>query len=186
MTISRRRRVPASTPESVAAERALLAPLRRRRFTVHGHTPDAARAARRALVEVIAGWGLSEADRWSVESVAGEMLANAFVHAPGTVGVGMHLSPDGARVVLKVHDESPTAPVARARYGSSVSESGRGMMIVAAFAERWGWQQSTHGKYVWAQIAVSSPVPVSKPSRALRRAAVIVEAVRAGRMRAVR
>jgi Histidine kinase-like ATPase domain len=57
-----------------------------------------------------------------------------------------------ALVRIEVHDSSPVAlPPARA--GDEDDESGRGLTVVAALAQDWGWQSEGAGKVVWCELA---------------------------------
>lgn len=55
------------------------------------------------------------------------------------------------RLRIEVHDASPLVPVQRA--ASDNEERGRGLMIVDTLADRWGWEPTADGKFVWCELA---------------------------------
>jgi hypothetical protein len=60
---------------------------------------------------------------------------------------------DGVRVLVQAGDESPAQPVCVPPGEDALS--GRGLIVVAALSDRWGWfPASSHGlaKIVWAEI----------------------------------
>jgi anti-sigma regulatory factor (Ser/Thr protein kinase) len=119
-------------------------------------SPDAAGRARSFTRHTLASWGLGElAD--DAELVVTELLANAIRHAwPG----GERVSPEAAALALwllgdtdglmcVVTDPSDTVPALR-QPGPS-GEDGRGLHIVHALSDHWGWSAlSQQGKAVWA------------------------------------
>lgn len=120
--------------------------------------PQSARAARRLTRSTLRDWGLGTlAD--DAETIVGEFVANAVTHAAG-------LSPDGRRaagaggcglrllrrtgeVICAVLDPSDAAPVLKDSGG--VEEAGRGLQMVNALSDVWGWSPvAGRGKAVWA------------------------------------
>ena len=77
-----------------------------------------------------------------------ELVTNAVVHAqtPFVVKVG----PGEGRLRVTVVDESPSPPQAMDPPGHS--KRGRGLRIVAALADRWGYEVEAAGKAVWFEI----------------------------------
>lgn len=59
-----------------------------------------------------------------------------------------------ARVLILVWDSSPRPPV-RIDSGDE-AENGRGLMLVEAISEQWGWyrRQDGDGKFVWVAVAL--------------------------------
>jgi hypothetical protein len=57
-----------------------------------------------------------------------------------------------AMVRIEVHDSS-LVPLPPARTGEDDDESGRGLTVVAALAQAWGWQPERAGKVVWCELA---------------------------------
>jgi len=121
-------------------------------------TPRGARLARLLAVRELATWGWPEtcADSETAALIVGELAANAVTHGrvkgrcfrltlamqtPGTLRIAV-ADPRGE---YSPHPR-PTTPA---------DETGRGLLLVAALATRWGtepWPPS--GKAVWADIAL--------------------------------
>jgi two-component system OmpR family sensor kinase len=67
----------------------------------------------------------------AVESIVGELVANAIRHAPGPIGI--HVNWDGDGAVLVVVDRGPGMPALRA-VPELTGTSGRGLSIIHALA----------------------------------------------------
>ncbi|WP_237540011.1 MULTISPECIES: ATP-binding protein [unclassified Streptomyces] len=109
--------------------------------------------ARDELRKTLAGWGLSELEECAV-LVLSELLTNAVEHGCGE-GAGVETRyvsrPCGLRV--EVCDVSPKLPVQRESEPGEVS--GRGLGIVEALSDQWGWwYRRGHGKTVWAELSL--------------------------------
>ncbi|AJE39392.1 hypothetical protein BJY54_000923 [Streptomyces nodosus] len=107
-----------------------------------------------ALAEVSAkltGWNLEEM-AFTAELIISELVTNAIRY--GVPPVHMRLL-RGTHLVMEVSDGSSTSP--HLRYATAVDEGGRGIFLVAQFAERWGTRFTPNGKIVWAeQLALAS------------------------------
>ncbi|MEU3948456.1 ATP-binding protein [Streptomyces sp. NPDC029526] len=95
-----------------------------------------------------------------VTLVVTELTANAATHAaPRCAGgpevrLGLRLGP--AHVLLTVSDTDDRPPVHRP--GGSLLEHGRGLCIVDALSEAWGWSPTPPaGKTVWARLSTRPP-----------------------------
>ncbi|ALM43632.1 hypothetical protein SFR_7017 (plasmid) [Streptomyces sp. FR-008] len=53
-------------------------------------------------------------------------------------------------LIIEVSDTSSTAP--HLRRATAFDEGGRGLMLVAQLAERWGARHSADGKTIWAEL----------------------------------
>lgn len=109
--------------------------------------PASSRAARAWAAPLLRGWGLDGlvAD---AELVLSELVANASLHAGGSVVVA--LAPVEGGVRIEVCDEAHgDVHVVR---GAVDRPSGRGMLIVEALATRWGVDQADDHKAVWAEL----------------------------------
>ncbi|MEU4486585.1 ATP-binding protein [Streptomyces purpurascens] len=91
-----------------------------------------------------------------------ELTANAATHAaPGTSGapevrLGFRLNPTHLLVTVSDPDDHP--PV-HAPAGSALEEHGRGLCIVEALSEEWGWTPCPPaGKTVWARLSTCPPL----------------------------
>ncbi|MFE2029457.1 ATP-binding protein, partial [Streptomyces hygroscopicus] len=74
---------------------------------------------------------------------------NAIRHATGPIRV--QLLRDRA-LICEVSDTSSTSP--HLRYAATTDEGGRGLFLVAQFAERWGTRYTADGKVIWAELAI--------------------------------
>jgi anti-sigma regulatory factor (Ser/Thr protein kinase) len=119
-------------------------------------SPDAAGRARSFTRHALNAWGLGElAD--DAEVVVTELLANAVRHAwpsreengTGAAALALWLLRETNGCMCVVTDPSDAAPSLR-QPGLS-GESGRGLHVIHALSDHWGWSPlSDHGKAVWA------------------------------------
>jgi sigma-B regulation protein RsbU (phosphoserine phosphatase) len=119
--------------------------------------------ARRWLAEVLERWELTE---WldTAELLATELVTNAVVHAATDLIIVLAVS-DG-HLELGVWDHSPyfahdPLEVSQGNRPESldldsVTERGRGLLLVDALAEEWGVTGLTGGKDVWFQLDASA------------------------------
>jgi GAF domain-containing protein/anti-sigma regulatory factor (Ser/Thr protein kinase) len=99
-----------------------------------------ARAARQA-----AAWGLEEL-AFTTELLVSELVTNAIRHARPPIQLRMIL--DNV-LSCEVSDASGAAP--HHRRADRYDEGGRGLMLVARLAARWGTRHTRAGKTIWAQ-----------------------------------
>lgn len=116
-----------------------------------GLTAQSARTARRFTRDTLRGWGLgSLAD--DAEAIVGEFVANAVSHAARGAQasqLGLRLLRRTGEVMCAVLDPSDSAPVLRKP--SRTDEAGRGLQMVDALSDVWGWSPvAGRGKAVWA------------------------------------
>ena len=117
-----------------------------------GLSAQSGRTARRFTRSTLREWGLpSLAD--DAEAIVGEFVANAVSHAaraalPGQA-LGLRLLRRTGEVMCAVLDPSDSAPVLR--MPDRNEEAGRGLQMVDALSDVWGWSPVTgRGKAVWA------------------------------------
>ncbi|MER6415910.1 SpoIIE family protein phosphatase [Streptomyces humidus] len=111
--------------------------------------PAAVAGARRMACEQLAAWGLAELE-FSTELIVSELVTNAIRY--GTAPIELRLIHADV-LICEVSDGTSTAPhLRRARV---FDEGGRGLMLVAQVAERWGSRHTATGKTIWAE----QPVP---------------------------
>ncbi|WP_328721278.1 ATP-binding protein [Streptomyces sp. NBC_00247] len=116
-------------------------------------TRRGARLARLLATEQLRAWGLTPD---TAALVVAELAANAVVHGyvqGRDFRLGLTLSDDTLRIeVIDTRGER----LPRVRASGAESESGRGLVLVEALAERWGVE---HGpfprKTVWAEVALT-------------------------------
>src|SRR2546421_5768016 len=111
------------------------------------------RTARKFTRNTLKEWGLvALAD--DAEAIVGEFVANAVSHAAGSVAepgqsLGLRLLRRTGEVMCAVLDPSDRAPVLR--MPDRNEEAGRGLQMVDALSDVWGWSPVTgRGKAVWA------------------------------------
>lgn len=115
--------------------------------------PQSASAARRLLADTLADAGCPRELIDQMVLVASELVTNVVLHGHGPPR--LRLVPLRPGVRLEVHDGSLRRP--RRRAASAADAHGRGLLIVSAYADRWGTERDVNGKYVWAEFGVSSP-----------------------------
>jgi len=117
--------------------------------------PQSARAARKLTRTTLREWGLGAlAD--DAETIVGEFVANAVTHAADgeparkpADSLGLRLVRRTGEVICAVLDPSDTAPVLKSP--ATVEEAGRGLQMVDALSDVWGWSPvAGRGKAVWA------------------------------------
>jgi anti-sigma regulatory factor (Ser/Thr protein kinase) len=121
-----------------------------------GAVPSARLHARHVLRE----WGVASLGE-GAELVVSELVTNgvkasrAMTHA----AIRLWMASDKVRVVICVWDASPEPPVRMD--APEDAEHGRGLLLVEAVSEQWGWFPAepgnawadSHGKIVWAVVS---------------------------------
>lgn len=130
-----------------------------------GALPSAVPCARLHARQVLWEWGIAELGE-EVELLTSELATNAMrgSRAAGrATSIRLWLLSDKARVVILVWDGNPQPPV-RIEPGED-AESGRGLLLVEAISEEWGWYPAGDigGKWVWCRVA-SSDLTASRPA----------------------
>lgn len=125
--------------------------------------PTATPCSRLHARNIACEWGLGELAN-TIELVVSELVTNAvrasldhdgrprFSEEHGLACVHLRLSTDGLAALVEVWDENARPP--EPAEPDLSEESGRGLMLIDALTERWGWDlpQSGWGKVVWALI----------------------------------
>ncbi|MDX6345427.1 MAG: hypothetical protein QOF84_217 [Streptomyces sp.] len=105
--------------------------------------------ARRLAAEQLTAWGLDEA-AFVTELVVSELVTNAIRY--GGAPIQLRLIRDRT-LICEVSDASSTSPhLRRARI---FDEGGRGLLLVAQLTQRWGTRQTTTGKTIWTEQALT-------------------------------
>ncbi|MGW2372605.1 SpoIIE family protein phosphatase [Kitasatospora sp. NPDC001683] len=107
--------------------------------------PAAVGAVRAQVAERLADWGLGEAV-FVTELILSELVTNAIRYGSGPIRV--RLLRDRA-LICEVSDGSSTSP--HLRYAATEDEGGRGLFLVAQFADRWGTRYTATGKVIWTE-----------------------------------
>lgn len=110
--------------------------------------PRSTRDARRLVRRTLVGW----CDDEQLDAVAlcvSELVTNAVVHAGSAPRILVHVRPPVIHV--EISDDSDAGPVVRG--ASTEDTSGRGVSILSALSDRWGWRRrSGGGKTVWFDV----------------------------------
>ncbi|MFH8841688.1 SpoIIE family protein phosphatase [Streptomyces sp. NPDC017868] len=112
--------------------------------------PAAVSGARRFASDKLADWGLEELS-FSTELVVSELVTNAIRYGRSPVQLRLILQDT---LTCEVSDASSTAP--HMRRARTFDEGGRGLLLVAQFAERWGARYNREGKVIWAELTLPS------------------------------
>jgi anti-sigma regulatory factor (Ser/Thr protein kinase) len=119
--------------------------------------PSAAEAvpkARHAVVAQLESWG-RHAVVEAAALVVSELVTNAVLHARTPLDVTLDLEGTGVR--LSVRDLADGLP--HRRESLSLAATGRGIVLLEAFARSWGVDQHPDGgKTVWALLTEDSVV----------------------------
>ncbi len=107
---------------------------------------SAVRAARNFAATTAARWGVDPAE---IETIVGELAANAYVHARSAFTVS--LSCVDSLLEIQVEDQSSRMPVLAGAVPPD-EPGGRGLMMVRAIAAAWGARPTPFGKIVWAEL----------------------------------
>ncbi|MGW1000680.1 ATP-binding protein [Streptomyces sp. NPDC002520] len=93
----------------------------------------------------------------TAELLATELVSNAVRHTKGPAALRVRHSPEGV-VWIGAWDTDPEPPDPPRPLGpeGELDEEGRGLGLVVACADYWGWQPSARfgnrGKYVWCEL----------------------------------
>lgn len=118
-----------------------------------GTGPGSVRVAREFARATVQRWGMAARSE-DIAIVISELLTNALRHAlpqPGlTPPIRLGLLQPGPCLLCAVADPSGAAPIPQAS-AEFLSEAGRGLHIICALSDRWGYTVlSGTGKVVWA------------------------------------
>ncbi|MFJ3661757.1 ATP-binding protein [Streptomyces sp. NPDC090119] len=120
-------------------------------------TPRGARLARLLAAEQLRSWGLP----WEAATqVVAELAANAATHGR-LPGRSFRLTLHAVRSTLRIEvtdTRGDRRPVRREP--NAEDETGRGLLLVAALADRWGVAEDRFPrKIVWAELGLAAPEP---------------------------
>ncbi|AOR32113.1 ATPase [Streptomyces fodineus] len=112
--------------------------------------PTAVAGARRLVDDQLFTWGLAEAV-FTTELMVSELVTNAIRY--GRPPIRLRLIHQDSTLICEVYDSSGTTPhMRRARI---FDEGGRGLLLVAQLADRWGTRHDRIGKTVWAEQSLA-------------------------------
>ncbi len=133
-------------------------PLRLPRVATRALGADAGsvRAGRDFAMATLHRWDAAERSQ-DIAIVVSELLTNALRHArPGSGDtwprrpIQLGLLQPASCILCAVADPSRTVPAQRAH--GSLAETGRGLHIICALSDQWGYVRSDPGKVVWAMF----------------------------------
>ncbi|MEW2412952.1 SpoIIE family protein phosphatase [Streptomyces sp. NPDC046866] len=103
---------------------------------------------RNACTRQLAHWGLEDLS-FTTELVLSELITNAIRY--GSEPIRVRLLHDRS-LICEVSDGSSTSP--HLRRAEATDEGGRGLFLVAQFAQRWGTRYTARGKIIWTEQAL--------------------------------
>ncbi|MFE5832421.1 SpoIIE family protein phosphatase [Streptomyces sp. NPDC056488] len=115
--------------------------------------PSAVSPVRNAAAAKLSEWGL-DGLAFSAELILSELITNAVRY--GADPVRVRLLHDRT-LICEVSDGSSTSP--HLRHAAATDEGGRGLYLVAQYAERWGTRYGRRGKTIWAELRAGGPEP---------------------------
>ncbi|MFD7379106.1 SpoIIE family protein phosphatase [Streptomyces sp. S1A1-8] len=112
--------------------------------------PSAVADVRAAAARLLDDWDMKE-EAFTLELILSELVTNAIRHATGPIGV--RLIRDRS-LICEVSDGSSVSP--HLRRATTMDEGGRGLFLVAQFADRWGTRYTSGGKVIWTEQQLSA------------------------------
>jgi anti-sigma regulatory factor (Ser/Thr protein kinase) len=116
--------------------------------TVFPSVAPSAGSARRFVAAALRRWGCPDDFIELVLLLTSELVTNAYRHAGTETRVSVRLDDDCTRV--EVRDVGGGEPELRALDTDRVD--GRGLQIVDALADRWGYHSNAGGTAVWFEL----------------------------------
>ncbi|KUM95197.1 histidine kinase [Streptomyces cellostaticus] len=107
--------------------------------------PSAVAGVRACAGRLLNDWGLDE-EAFTLELILSELVTNAIRYATGPISV--RLIRDRS-LICEVSDGSSVSP--HLRRATTMDEGGRGLFLVAQFADRWGTRYTADGKVIWTE-----------------------------------
>ncbi|MGW9133928.1 SpoIIE family protein phosphatase [Streptomyces sp. NPDC055681] len=107
--------------------------------------PSAVAGVRKEVSQWLTDRGLEE-EIFATELILSELVTNAIRYGGAPIRVRML---HNRSLICEVSDSGSTAP--HLRYASTTDEGGRGLYLVAQFADRWGTRYTAKGKVIWSE-----------------------------------
>ncbi|MBT2507752.1 SpoIIE family protein phosphatase [Streptomyces sp. ISL-98] len=115
--------------------------------------PSSVSKVRAAVTRKLAEWGLEE-ETFTTELILSELVTNAIRYATGPIRVRLIRD---RTLICEVSDRSSTSP--HLRQAATTDEGGRGLFLVAQFADRWGTRYTADGKVIWTEQPLGGGQP---------------------------
>ncbi len=119
--------------------------------------PAAVSRVRGASSAQLCEWGLEEI-AFTAELILSELVTNAIRYGNAPIRVRMLRD---RNLICEVSDGSSTSP--HLRYAATTDEGGRGLFLVAQYAERWGTRYTERGKVIWAELPLTGGAEPTVP-----------------------
>ncbi|MFK0293840.1 SpoIIE family protein phosphatase [Streptomyces sp. NPDC090442] len=140
----------------LVARTRLLAPDRIAEWEVPSD-PAAVGPIRSACMRTLESWGLDEIG-FTTELILSELITNAIRY--GAQPIRVRLLHDRA-LICEVSDGTSASP--HLRRAATTDEGGRGLFLVAQFAQRWGTRYTPGGKVIWTEQTLDASHPRGGP-----------------------
>ena len=114
---------------------------------------ESCRLARGTVRQLLDSAAVDADTRDTAVLLATELASNAIEHGGAPARLDAYVRADAIRIA--VADPNPALPTPRPmadEAAEELSERGRGLLLVAALASRWGAEPHPHGKTVWCEI----------------------------------
>ncbi|MFG2826258.1 SpoIIE family protein phosphatase [Streptomyces sp. NPDC048434] len=115
--------------------------------------PAAVGRIRSACLHTLESWGLA-ALSFTTELILSELITNAIRY--GAQPIRVRLLYDRA-LICEVSDGTSASP--HLRRAATTDEGGRGLFLVAQFAQRWGTRYTPNGKVIWTEQSLDGGRP---------------------------
>lgn len=132
--------------------------------------PSAPACARAFIQSELSLWRMGDlaehAELVISELVTNALQASAKLRSDSCVPlIRICMFADGIRLVVEVWDEADGIP--EIRDACEFEESGRGLALVNALCDSWGWKSVPGGncKCVWAELVTAGPLRSGRPFR---------------------
>ncbi|MGW2025687.1 SpoIIE family protein phosphatase [Streptomyces decoyicus] len=122
--------------------------------------PAAVSPVRSACLRTLESWGL-EALAFTTELILSELITNAIRY--GAQPIRVRLLYDRA-LICEVSDGTSASP--HLRRAAITDEGGRGLFLVAQFAQHWGTRYTPNGKVIWTEQSLDGGRPEPGPDSA--------------------
>ncbi|MGY4955174.1 SpoIIE family protein phosphatase [Streptomyces nigrescens] len=122
--------------------------------------PAAVAPVRAGCLRMLESWGLAAID-FTTELILSELITNAIRY--GAQPIRVRLLYDRA-LICEVSDGTSASP--HLRRAATTDEGGRGLFLVAQFAQRWGTRYTPGGKVIWTEQSLDGGRPEPGPDSA--------------------